>query len=83
MTLKGRIYQYKIDGRNLFSTTEAITAALIDSDLYQVLMPEPWKNDPMAAYFTLDSKQKALVTQAHQAANQTVTSTVGNAGGVK
>jgi hypothetical protein len=68
MNIKQKIENYRKNSRNLFSTTEAITGALMHSDLYAQLMPDQYKNDPMAAYLRLDENQRALVLASKGAA---------------
>jgi hypothetical protein len=69
MTFKEKIEAYRQNNKNLFSTTEAITGALIHSDLYVRLMPDQYKRDPIAAYLQLDICQRSLILNAkgHQA----------------
>jgi hypothetical protein len=67
MVIQGRIEKYKADNENLFSTTEAIMVTLMDPDLNQALMPERYRDNPMAGYFALDAEQRARVDGVHQA----------------
>ncbi len=76
MDLQGRIDLFKANGKNLFSTTECIMVALQGPDLYQALMPERYRDNPMAGYFALDAEQKARVDEAHQVALQVGVSAV-------
>lgn len=62
MNLLKKIDQYKTDGRNLFSNSEKIMAALVSPDLYQKLMPEQYQHCPLEAFFKeLDGDQRAIV----------------------
>ncbi|MCP4118550.1 MAG: hypothetical protein GY737_24760 [Desulfobacteraceae bacterium] len=65
MNLQGRIDKCKADGKNLFSSTECIMVALMDQELYRVLMPERYRDNPMAGYFAMDAEQRTLVDLAH------------------
>ena len=62
--LKDRIEKYRADGKNLFSTSEAIMIALCYPDLFDKLMPEVFKNDPKAGYYELDQEQRTSVDDA-------------------
>ena len=54
-----KIQQYRTDGRNLFSYTEKITAAMACPDLYRELMPEQYQDNPLEAFFqVLDTGQR-------------------------
>lgn len=60
--LKNRINQFRKDGKNLFSTSEAIVIGLTHPDLYQRLMPERYKDSPSEAYHrVLDGDQRMMV----------------------
>jgi hypothetical protein len=59
--MKDKIKQYRKNGQNLFSTTEAIQVALLHPDLYQKLMPDQYKNDPVGAQMQLGHRQRAYV----------------------
>ena len=59
--MKEKIKQYRKDGRNLFSNTEAIQVALLHPDLYPELMPKKYLHDPVGAQMQLDHRQRAYV----------------------
>lgn len=64
--LNNKIEQYRKDGRNLFSHSEKIVAALCHPDLYMELMPERYQAEPMAAYFfELDGNQRSTVMRQY------------------
>ena len=64
MNFEEKIETYRQNNKNLFSTTEAMTGALMYSDLYDQLMPDQYKRDPIAAYLQLDIKQRSLILNA-------------------
>ncbi len=66
MDLQGRIDKFKADSKNLFSFTERIMVALMDPQLFRVLMPPRYQDNPMGGYFALDAEQKVLVDAVHQ-----------------
>lgn len=59
--MEARINQYRKDGKNKFSSTEAIMVALLHPDLYPELMPEQYRNDPVGAQMKLDHRQRNYV----------------------
>ena len=60
-----RIKQYRADGKNLFSSSEAVTVAFMNPDLYQGLMPGDYIHDPLRAFFNvLDDEQRLDVMKS-------------------
>ncbi|MGD9826923.1 ArdC family protein, partial [Desulfobacter sp.] len=45
--LQAKADQYRVDQKNLFSYTEKITVAMSNPDLFDDLMPDHYKNDPL------------------------------------
>ena len=61
--LQAKADQYRADQKNLFSYTEKITVAMSNPDLFDDLMPDHYKNDPLSAFNTeLDETQRDIVT---------------------
>ena len=61
--LQAKADQYRSDQKNLFSYTEKITVAMSNPDLFDDLMPDHYKNDPLSAFNTeLDETQREIVT---------------------
>ena len=61
--LQAKADQYRNDQADLFSHTEKITVAMSNPDLFDDLMPDHYKNDPLSAFNTeLDHTQREIVT---------------------
>lgn len=61
--LQAKADQYRIDHKDLFSYTEKITVAMGNPDLFDDLMPEHYKSDPLSAFNKeLDDSQREIVT---------------------
>jgi phage/plasmid primase-like uncharacterized protein len=61
--VKKKADQYRADQKNLFSYTEKITVAMSNPDLFDDLMPDHYKSDPLSAFNKeLDDTQREIVT---------------------
>ncbi|NDY73133.1 antirestriction protein [Desulfobacter hydrogenophilus] len=61
--LQAKADKYRIDHKDLFSYTEKITVAMGNPDLFDDLMPEHYKSDPLSAFNKeLDDSQREIVT---------------------
>ena len=61
--LQAKADQYRNDQKDLFSHTEKITVAMSNPDLFDALMPDHYKSDPVSAYNKeLDDTQREIVT---------------------
>ncbi|WP_242637332.1 zincin-like metallopeptidase domain-containing protein [Desulfobacter hydrogenophilus] len=61
--LQAKADQYRADQKDLFSYTEKITVAMSNPDLFDDLMPNHYKSDPLSAYNNeLDDTQREIVT---------------------
>jgi antirestriction protein ArdC/phage/plasmid primase-like uncharacterized protein len=61
--LQAKADQYRADQKNLFSYTEKITVAMSNPDLFDDLMPDHYKSDPLSAFNKeLDDAQREIVT---------------------
>ena len=61
--LQAKADQYRADQKNLFSYTEKITVAMSNPDLFDDLMPDHYKSDPLSAFNKeLDDTQREIVT---------------------
>ncbi len=46
--------------------------ALMDPQLFRVLMPARYRDNPMAGYFALDAEQRGRVYEVHQGDSKTI-----------
>jgi hypothetical protein len=56
-----RIGEYRKNGLNKFSSTEAMLVALLHPDLHPKLMPEEFQHDPLGAQLKLEQWQRNFI----------------------
>lgn len=62
--LKNRVEKFQKNGKNTFSSTEAIMIGFCYPDLFKKIVPENWKEKPLQAYFKfLNENQREIIKQ--------------------